>query len=96
MTPQQIDEIQCDIAYARRDTFTDEELKLAFHETCHMEPQAIREHILPQVYGKNFDDLDFDGQNCDDCTGASGFSRRCSCGNRRVYWCSEYNSLTAD
>lgn len=38
--------------------------------------------------------IDFDGQNCDDvaydgdgpCYGWDGYSRRCSCGNRRVSW----------
>jgi len=29
---------------------------------------------------------DFYGQNCDDCHGWDGESRRCECGNRRVYW----------
>lgn len=34
---------------------------------------------------------DFDGWNCDDledntCGGWDGESRRCECGNRRVYW----------
>lgn len=36
---------------------------------------------------------DFDGMNCndyrdglDDCGGWDGVSRRCDCGNRRVYW----------
>jgi hypothetical protein len=36
---------------------------------------------------------DFDGMNCDDwlpdgefCAGWDGESRRCDCGNRRVYW----------
>ncbi len=34
---------------------------------------------------------DFDGKNCDDisdneCAGWDGESRRCDCGNRRVYW----------
>ena len=38
--------------------------------------------------------IPFDGQNCNDyleddepeCGGWDGESRRCSCGNRRVYW----------
>lgn len=33
--------------------------------------------------------VDFDGQNCDEesnCLGWNGESRRCDCGNRRVYW----------
>lgn len=35
--------------------------------------------------------FDFDGQNCNDiednyCGGWDGVSRRCECGNRRVYW----------
>lgn len=37
--------------------------------------------------------VDFDGQNCGDvwdegadCAGWDGTSRRCDCGNRRVYW----------
>lgn len=31
--------------------------------------------------------VDFDGQNCDsECIGWDGTSRRCDCGNRRVYW----------
>ena len=30
--------------------------------------------------------IDFDGNNCDDCAGWDGQSRRCDCGNRRVSW----------
>lgn len=30
--------------------------------------------------------VSFSGQNCDDCIGWDGVSRRCSCGNRRVSW----------
>jgi hypothetical protein len=37
---------------------------------------------------------EFEGMNCNDyldddqlgCTGWDGFSRRCDCGNRRVFW----------
>ena len=97
MTPQQINEIQDAIAFAERDTFTDEEILAAFKETgLGLSAAFLSEHILPQVYGNEFDGIDFDGQNCDDCDGASGFSRRCNCGNRRVYWCGTYKSLTAD
>lgn len=31
--------------------------------------------------------ISFDGQNCErPCNGWNGESRRCDCGNRRVYW----------
>lgn len=38
--------------------------------------------------------VEFEGQNCDDwddvgCAGWDGESRRCDCGNRRVYWVTE-------
>jgi hypothetical protein len=36
--------------------------------------------------------VDFDGKNCDDCVGWDGESRRCDCGNRRVYWETSKNS----
>jgi len=29
---------------------------------------------------------EFDGMNCDSCSGWDGHSRRCDCGNRRVSW----------
>lgn len=29
---------------------------------------------------------DFNGQNCEECDGWDGVSRRCDCGNRRVGW----------
>jgi len=35
--------------------------------------------------------IDFDGNNCDDCVGWDGRSRRCECGNRRVSWTSSKN-----
>ena len=35
---------------------------------------------------ESFDCISFDGQNCDDCPGWDGYSDRCVCGNRRVYW----------
>lgn len=41
------------------------------------EQQAIDNLIL---YGCD----EFDGMNCDDCTGWDGESRRCECGNHRV------------
>lgn len=33
--------------------------------------------------------IEFNGQNCDDCAGWDGVSRRCDCGNRRVDWVSD-------
>lgn len=55
-----------------------------------MTDQAAILMIFP---GPN-DHVEFDGQNCDDaaypgdapCLGWDGYSRRCSCGNRRVSW----------
>jgi len=43
--------------------------------------------------------IDFDGMNCNDykedheveCGGWDGESRRCDCGNRRVYWSIQKN-----
>jgi hypothetical protein len=38
--------------------------------------------------------IDFDGMNCDEennCNGWDGESRRCDCGNRRVYWYTSQN-----
>lgn len=42
---------------------------------------------------------EFEGQNCNDwddgtfCSGWDGVSRRCDCGNRRVYWATgQYSS----
>jgi hypothetical protein len=45
-------------------------------------------------YAKENGDVEFDGMNCNEwleedqveCSGWDGFSRRCTCGNRRVYW----------
>jgi hypothetical protein len=34
--------------------------------------------------------------NCDDCDGWDGVSRRCSCGNRRVYWIWDKSVLYAE
>lgn len=50
---------------------------------------------------KNSDGMiEFDGQNCEDvldegsyCAGWDGESRRCDCGNRRVYWDTEQTGL---
>jgi len=46
-----------------------------------------------EAYAEENDGVDtFDGMNCNDyeetevCFGWDGFDRRCSCGNRRVYW----------
>jgi len=47
----------------------------------------------------NFDSeemYEFDGMNCDDCDGWDGVSRRCSCGNRRVYWIWDKSVLYAE
>lgn len=91
--------IQDDILFAEREEFTDEELLLAFGDAVtrnSVTADEIREYILPQVHGllSYLDDpysdvnslIDFEGRNCEDCTGWNGVDRRCSCGNRRVYW----------
>lgn len=37
--------------------------------------------------------VDFNGSdNCENCKGWDGSSRRCQCGNRRVYWTSDDNA----
>lgn len=44
--------------------------------------------------------VEFEGQNCNDydddvnCSGWDGSSRRCSCGNRRVYWDTYHDEKT--
>ena len=46
------------------------------------------------AYAKENGPINFDGMNCNDykedhevdCDGWDGVSRRCECGNRRVYW----------
>jgi hypothetical protein len=73
------------------ESFSNDEIKTAFSGVCDISDiQLIRSKILPIVYGLGFDYLDFDGNNCDDagesCNGWNGFSKRCCCGNRRVYW----------
>jgi hypothetical protein len=49
-------------------------------------------------YAQENGDVEFDGMNCHEwleedqwCTGWDGFDRRCTCGNRRVYWDIEKN-----
>lgn len=44
--------------------------------------------VVPRLI--DVEPIRFDGQNCDECPGWDGLSRRCECGNRRVYW--EYNA----
>lgn len=68
------------------ESYSDEELLIAFNESARGIPVGqIRKLILPQVYGGDLE-LSFNGQNCDDCSGWDGTSRRCNCGNRRVSW----------
>lgn len=56
------------------------------HKTAEEAIQAAKENAKLLGY------VNFDGQNCDDwsdesfCAGWDGESRRCDCGNRRVYW----------
>ncbi len=45
---------------------------------------AFDEAVLDMSNGVEYHD--FYGKNCDDCLGWDGISRRCACGNRRVYW----------
>lgn len=83
-------EIQADIENGVEREYTDEELVIAFKETASdISAEDIRNEILPLVFG-NLEYLGFSGQNCDDCEGASGFDRRCQCGNRRVSWASDH------
>lgn len=71
---------------------TDEELIKALPESelrwvAEHRPEmflSFRESILPRLVDE--DDFDFNGQNCDNCSGWDGVSRRCNCGNRRVEW----------
>ena len=66
-----------------------------------MEKDKARELVLSsfgpaaaRYYDDHFDPnelIEFDGMNCNDfdnnyCDGWDGYSRRCSCGNRRVEW----------
>ena len=48
------------------------------------------EIILAQMPDLGTGYIPFNGQNCDEfesgCLGWNGVDRRCSCGNRRVYW----------
>jgi hypothetical protein len=51
-------------------------------------------------YAQENGDVEFDGMNCNEwleedqieCSGWDGFDRRCTCGNRRVYWEVQKNS----
>lgn len=51
------------------------------------------------AYAEENGSIEFDGMNCNDfkgddeieCDGWDGVSRRCNCGNRRVYWDIEKN-----
>lgn len=84
------DAIQDDIWLGVEREYTDEELILAFSETAGgYSAEEIRENIFPRVFGLD-EYIGFSGQNCDDCEGASGLSRRCQCGNRRVSWASDH------
>jgi len=55
-------------------------------------PEATREEIDAfyadrGVFPKPVQWIDFDGKDCTrPCRGWDGESRRCDCGNRRVYW----------
>ena len=40
--------------------------------------------------------IPFCGNNCDDCMGWDGESKRCECGNRRVSWEWDGKHLTAE
>ena len=47
-----------------------------------------------EAYAEANGDVEFDGMNCNDyleegqveCSGWDGFDRRCTCGNRHVFW----------
>ena len=52
-------------------------------QMCKTEDEAI---YAAKVDAAHCRLIDFSGQNCDDCGGWDGESRRCDCGNRRVYW----------
>ncbi len=68
---------------------TDDEIKSLFSVIIKdgLTIEDIRTHVIPVIEAHGDDMLDFDGKNCDDCSGWDGYDRRCSCGNRRVYWC---------
>lgn len=49
---------------------------------------TTEEEVLAKAKADGWQD-EFEGQNCNDygdCDGWDGESRRCDCGNRRVYW----------
>lgn len=54
---------------------------------CKTEDEAI---LKAQTEALHIGLVDFEGMNCNDweykCGGWDGVSRRCDCGNRRVYW----------
>ena len=62
---------------------------------------ASKEEAIASLIAKGEDDwIEFDGQNCNDylgeddpeCMGWDGESRRCDCGNRRVFAYATQNS----
>lgn len=46
----------------------------------------LTEEAIEKLIPAPNDFIDFTGNNCDDCVGWYGHSRRCECGNRRVSW----------
>lgn len=50
--------------------------------------EEIYDSLIADVFRANDDEyFEFDGNdNCEDCLGWDGVSRRCHCGNRRVCW----------
>lgn len=87
---ERLQEIVCE---GNGDTLTDDELRLAFKESAGDLPiEFVRNRILPYYFTIDYEgDILFSGQNCDDCAGWDGLSRRCNCGNRRVSWTIDHN-----
>lgn len=55
------------------------------------DPEALKNCLYIEERIENGVLFDFEGQNCDDCQGWDGISRRCECGNNRVCWIYDNN-----
>jgi hypothetical protein len=73
-------------------------MEIAFMIYFDTEEQAVAAAEL--AADESWDHVEFNGMNCndwlsegaDECPGWDGVSRRCSCGNRRVYWATSQNA----
>lgn len=74
------------IIYVNEEEIKKEDLDLYQRRIRNATFDILKQELINEKTSDDCNYHHFSGQNCDECEGWDGVSRRCECGNRRVDW----------